>query len=70
MNEFEFLPFVMWSTVSGIIMLITGFSYRAYKKKNNYKFSSSWIGFKTKYYPSEADLPPSTFRIDPVTQFA
>lgn len=41
MDEIEFLPFIMWSGMSGIAMLITGLSYRIYLRKNNYNFSSS-----------------------------
>ncbi len=35
MDESEFIPFIMWSAVTGIIMAVTGLSYRVYLKKNN-----------------------------------
>jgi len=35
MDESEIGSFLMWSAITGIIMLVTGFSYRAYSKKNN-----------------------------------
>ena len=41
MDEIEFLPFLMWSGISGITMLITGLSYRVYLRKNNPNFSST-----------------------------
>jgi len=33
MDESEIGLFLMWSAITGIIMLVTGFSYRAYLKK-------------------------------------
>jgi len=33
MDESQITSFVMWSTVTATIMLITGLSYRAYLKK-------------------------------------
>jgi hypothetical protein len=39
MDDAEIGSFLMWSVITGIIMLVTGFSYRAYSKKN--KISSS-----------------------------
>ncbi|WP_274377696.1 hypothetical protein [Nitrosopumilus maritimus] len=41
MDESEISSFVMWSVVTGIIMLVTGLSYRAYVRKNNHEISSS-----------------------------
>jgi len=38
MDESELGSFLMWSAITGIIMLVTGFSYGAYSKKN--KFST------------------------------
>jgi len=34
MDESELGSFFMWSAITGIIILVTGFSYRAYSKKN------------------------------------
>jgi len=33
MDESVLGSFLMWSAITGIIMLVTGFSYRAYSKK-------------------------------------
>jgi len=33
MDESVLGSFLMWSAVTGIIMLVAGFSYRAYSKK-------------------------------------
>jgi len=35
MDESDVGSFLMWSAITGIIMLVTGLSYRAYCKKNN-----------------------------------
>jgi len=35
MSEFDLTSFLMWSIITGISMLIFGFSYRRYLKKNN-----------------------------------
>ena len=40
MDESQISSFVMWSGVTGIIMLVTGLSYRAYVRKNH-EISSS-----------------------------
>ncbi|AJM92846.1 MULTISPECIES: hypothetical protein [Nitrosopumilus] len=40
MDESQISSFVMWSAVTGIIMLVTGLSYRAYMRKKN-EISSS-----------------------------
>jgi len=34
MDESELGTFFMWSAITGIIMLVAGFSYRAYSKKS------------------------------------
>jgi len=34
MSEFDLTSFLMWSTVTGISMLIFGFSYCRYLKRN------------------------------------
>jgi len=34
MDETSIPTFAMWAGITGIIMLVTGFSYRAIKKKN------------------------------------
>lgn len=36
MAEFELIPFIVWSLLTGIILTVSGFSYRSYlrKKKN------------------------------------
>jgi len=34
MDESELGSFVMWFAITGIVVLITGFSYRAFSKKN------------------------------------
>jgi len=36
MDEPQILSFVMWSVVTGIIMVVTGLSYRAYVRRNNH----------------------------------
>ncbi|HJJ22401.1 MAG TPA: hypothetical protein OQH54_01610 [Nitrosopumilus sp.] len=41
MDESEITSFVMWSAVTGIIMIITGLSYRVYSRKKNTGVSSS-----------------------------
>jgi len=35
MSEFDLISFVMWGGLTGIAMLVFGFSYRKYIKKNN-----------------------------------
>jgi len=35
MDESHIGSFFMWSVITGIIMLVTGLTYRAYSKKNN-----------------------------------
>ncbi len=35
MNESELLSFALWSAVTGVAMLVTGFSYYAYSRKKN-----------------------------------
>ncbi|MFB5632042.1 MAG: hypothetical protein ACE5Q9_01795 [Nitrosopumilus sp.] len=40
MDESEISSFVMWSAVTGIIMLVTGLSYHVYMRKRN-EISSS-----------------------------
>ena len=40
MDESEISSFVMWSAVTGIIMLVTGLTYRAYLRKRH-EISSS-----------------------------
>jgi len=35
MSEFDLISFVMWSGLTAIAMLVFGFSYRKYLKKNN-----------------------------------
>jgi len=35
MDETAIPSFAVWAGITGIIMLITGFSYRAVKKKNS-----------------------------------
>jgi len=39
MEESELVSFFMWSVITGVVMLVTGISYRAYSKKN--KIASS-----------------------------
>jgi len=34
MDESELISFLLWSGVTGIVMLVTGFSYNAYSKKH------------------------------------
>lgn len=41
MDESEISSFVMWSVVTGIIMVVTGLSYHAYMRKRNHEISSS-----------------------------
>jgi hypothetical protein len=40
MDESELLSFAIWSAVTGIAMLVTGFSYRMYLRKKNIRVSS------------------------------
>jgi len=35
MSEFSTISFFMWGVITGITMLVVGFSYRRYLKKNN-----------------------------------
>jgi len=30
MDDAQFLSFVLWSTITGVVLLVTGVSYRAY----------------------------------------
>jgi hypothetical protein len=41
MDESQITSFVMWSVVTGIIMLVTGLSYRTYLKKKSHTISPS-----------------------------
>ncbi|MDH5463490.1 MAG: hypothetical protein OEY17_06175 [Nitrosopumilus sp.] len=41
MDESELLSFIMWSAITGIIMLVTGLSYKAYLGRNDNEISSS-----------------------------
>ena len=41
MDEFDISSFAMWSLVTGILMLVTGFSYRAYMMKGRDEIASS-----------------------------
>ncbi|WP_280924473.1 hypothetical protein [Nitrosopumilus ureiphilus] len=41
MDESQISSFVMWSAITGIIMVITGLSYRAYLRTKNDEISSS-----------------------------
>lgn len=41
MDESEISSFVMWSAITGIIMLVTGLSYRTFQRKKNHEISSS-----------------------------
>jgi len=41
MDESELLSFVMWSAITGIVMMVTGLSYKAYLGKKNNEISSS-----------------------------
>ncbi len=41
MDESEISSFVMWSVVTGIVMIVTGLSYRVYLRKRNHEISSS-----------------------------
>jgi len=34
MSEFDLNSFAMWGLITGIVMLVTGLSYRRYLKKN------------------------------------
>jgi len=35
MSEFDLVSFTMWGLITGVVMLVTGLSYRRYLKKNN-----------------------------------
>ena len=35
MDEFDSSSFIIWSVITGIIMLVTGLSYRRFLKLNN-----------------------------------
>ncbi|MCS5527950.1 MAG: hypothetical protein NZ747_01590 [Nitrosopumilus sp.] len=35
MSELDLTSFTMWGLITGIVMLVTGLSYRRYLKKNN-----------------------------------
>jgi len=39
MEEIEIISFVMWSVVTGIVMLVSGFSYDVYLKKKKRQIS-------------------------------
>ena len=41
MDESEITSFLMWSVVTGIVMIITGLSYRMYLRKKNHEIASS-----------------------------
>ncbi|MEO2265417.1 MAG: hypothetical protein ABGW49_06000 [Nitrosopumilus sp.] len=41
MEDSQIVSFAMWSIVTGIIMLVSGFGYRAYLKKKSNSISSS-----------------------------
>ncbi|WP_297472590.1 hypothetical protein [Nitrosopumilus sp.] len=41
MDESQIASFVMWSVITGIIMTITGLSYRAYLRAKKNEISSS-----------------------------
>ncbi|MDH5418569.1 MAG: hypothetical protein OEW86_11410 [Nitrosopumilus sp.] len=41
MDEYELLSFTLWSAITGIIMIVTGLSYKAYLGKDNDEISSS-----------------------------
>ena len=34
MSEFDLTSFVMWGAITGIAMIVVGFSYRRYLKRN------------------------------------
>ena len=40
MQESVISSFLMWSMVTGIVMIVTGLSYRVYMKKKNQGISS------------------------------
>ena len=40
MDEFELMSFAVWSAVTGIAVLVTGFSYRVYLHKKKTQISS------------------------------
>ncbi|MDC0241356.1 hypothetical protein OAK66_02875 [Candidatus Nitrosopelagicus sp.] len=35
MADTEVVPFLMWSGLTAILMVITGFAYKAYQRKNS-----------------------------------
>ena len=35
MADIEVVPFVMWSGLTAILMIITGLAYKAYQRKNS-----------------------------------
>jgi len=39
MEETEMISFVMWSVVTGIVMLVSGFSYDMYLKRKKHQIS-------------------------------
>lgn len=41
MDESELLSFTMWFAITGIIMIVTGLSYKAYLGKKNNEIPSS-----------------------------
>ena len=44
MADTEVVPFVLWSGLTAVLMIITGFAYKAYQKRNSKEkltFSSS-----------------------------
>ena len=41
MDESTISSFAMWAGVTAIVMLVTGFTYRAYLRKRNHEISSS-----------------------------
>ncbi|MEK0321900.1 MAG: hypothetical protein QQN58_01630 [Nitrosopumilus sp.] len=41
MDESEISSFVMWSVVTGIIMIITGLTYRVYLRRKNHEITTS-----------------------------
>ena len=34
MSEFDLISFAMWGIITGITMIVVGFSYRRYLKRN------------------------------------
>jgi len=38
MSEFDLTSFIMWGVITGISMLVFGFSYRRYLRRNNFVF--------------------------------